>query len=167
MSHIETERKYIVQKPDADVLCRFDDYTESDIIQIYLDDAEKTHRIRRREYTGGKVEYTENTKLRISGMSSVEEERTISAEEYYRLTRNIESGASPLHKVRRTVRYCGLIFEFDYYDKWEHSCIMEVELPSEAEEIKMPPFVRVLRDVTGIKPYSNHSMAHSFPKEIV
>ena len=44
---------------------------------------------------------------------------------------------------------------------------MEVELESEDERMELPEFIRVIKDVTGLRDYSNHSMAHSFPAEIV
>ena len=81
------------------------------------------------------------------------------------LSSGIEKGASPLWKIRRTFSLGGLVYELDYYDAWEKSCIMEVELPSESEKLAIPPFITVVRDVTGDKRYSNHSMAHLFPKE--
>ena len=167
MSHIETERKLIILKPDEAELLSQSCFTESRILQIYLENPTVTHRVRRREYSGGRVEYTENKKKRISTLSAIEEEREISENEFLSLSGNIEKGASPLRKIRRTFSLGGFVYELDYYEKWEKSCIMEVELPRESEELIIPPFIRVLRDVTGDKRYSNHSMSHSFPKEEV
>ena len=165
--NIETEYKYIIKKPELSVIREMTGYTESKITQIYLENENATHRVRRREYSTGEVIYTENKKVRISRMSSTEDERTINVAEYEALSKNIERGASPLYKVRRTFEFSGKVFELDFYDGWEKSCIMEIELEYENEEIKYPPFIEILADVTGNKTYSNHSMAHSFPKEII
>lgn len=161
MSNIETERKYIVKLPSLELLRGCQGFTESNITQIYISDTELTHRVRRREYADGRVEYTENTKRRIDRMSSVESERKISEAEYSALALRIEAGSVPLIKIRRTVSYRGLVFEFDFYPHWQRSCVMEVELPFAEKEIEMPPFVEVIAEVTGIKKYSNHSMAHN------
>lgn len=165
--NIETEYKYVIRKPKISVIEEMPDYTESEITQIYLKNNAATHRVRKRMYSSGETVYTENKKVRISKMSSTEYEREISFSEYESLARNIEDGASPLYKVRRTFRYGGKIFELDYYDEWNESCIMEVELDSEDEKINLPPFIEILSDVTGNKSYSNHSMAHEFPKELI
>lgn len=165
--NIETEYKFIIEKPDVETLKSMPDYTESKITQIYLASQNTTHRVRRREYSDGNVIYTENKKVRISKMSSTEFEREIDEAEYVALSRGIEDGAAPLFKIRRTFLYGGKTFELDFYDAWGKSCVMEVELEGEDEKIDFPPFIKILRDVTGNKSYSNHSMAHRFPEEII
>ena len=164
--NIETERKYVIEKPDIEILARQNGFTESEITQIYLNSELSTHRVRKRVFSDGRVELTENKKVRISRMSSEEYESEISKEAFLGLSQNIEIGSKPLYKTRRTFLYEGKVFELDYYHEWKNSCIMEVELSSEEEEIKLPPFIKILADVTGIREYSNHSMAHSFPEEI-
>lgn len=164
--NIETEYKYVIKKPDFDFLRGMAGYTESAITQIYLKNEVATHRVRRREYSSGKVVYTENKKVRLSKMSSTEYEREISEEEYLSLKENIEDGAAPLYKIRRTFEYMGKIFEIDCYDAWKNTCIMEIELENEEEKVEYPPFIEIIADVTGNKLYSNHSMAHSFPTEL-
>lgn len=165
--NIETECKLIIEKPNPDTVRSMEDYTESRITQIYLKSENTTHRVRRREYSDGRVVYTENKKVRISRMSSTEYEREISEEEYTALAQNIEIGAAPLFKTRRTFTYEDKTVELDYYDQWEKTCIMEIELLCESETVEFPPFIKVLRDVTGKREYSNHSMAHAFPEEII
>lgn len=165
--NIETEYKFIIEKPDERILRGAENYTESRIVQIYLASQGTTHRVRRREYADGRVSYTENKKVRISKMSSTEYEREITESEYAELSKNIEAGAAPLLKTRRTFYYAGKTLELDYYDAWERTCIMEIELGSEDERVELPDFIRVIKDVTGERAYSNHSMAHSFPEEIV
>jgi len=167
MSHIETERKLVISIPDIHDLTACDSYTESEILQIYLENSAVTHRVRRREYSDGHVEYTENKKKRISSASAIEEERCITKEEFDLLSKNIEKGASALRKIRRTFKLGDFVYELDYYDAWKKTCIMEVELPSEDTELIIPRFITVLRDVTGEKRYSNHSMAHTFPEELI
>ena len=165
--NIETECKLIIEKPNPDTVRSMEDYTESRITQIYLKSENTTHRVRRREYSDGRVVYTENKKVRISRMSSTEYEREISEEEYTALAQNIEIGAAPLFKTRRTFTYEDKTVELDYYDQWEKTCVMEIELLCESETVEFPPFIKVLCDVTGKREYSNHSMAHAFPEEII
>ena len=165
MKKIETERKYIISKPDMSIVARQEHFTESDITQIYLVDTEQTHRIRKRVYGDGTVEYTENFKRRISSMSFVESEENISRELYEELRLKCDPKTIPLEKKRVTFFYLGKTIEIDIYPNWESTCILEVELDRECEDVSFPSFIRVMRDVTGMREYSNHSMAHRFPNE--
>ena len=94
--HIETERKFIISKPDIDVLRAQPEYTSSDIVQIYLVSSPRvTHRIRSRTYFG-KTVYTETTKMRISGMSAYEDEREITEAEFVSLSEQIDPDTTPI-----------------------------------------------------------------------
>ena len=165
MKKIETERKYVILKPDINVLMAEAEFTISKITQIYVADSEKTHRIRKRVYSDGRVEYTENTKRRISKMSVIEGEEEISSERFSELSLDIEPKTRPIEKTRMTFVRRGKIYEIDVYPEWQKCCILEVELESEDEVIEFPSFISVVKEVTGMREYSNHSMAFSFPPE--
>ncbi len=158
---IEIERKFIIKMPDIDTVSKCSDYTKSDIEQIYLKtDIGLTHRIRKRN-----DRYIETKKTRIDNMSVVEDERDISESEYLALKKNIKCGTRPVYKTRHTFSYLGKTLEIDIYPQWQHSCIMEIELISRDEEIAVPDFIKIIKEVTGDKRYSNASMSHDFPKE--
>lgn len=165
MKKIETERKYVILKPDINVLMSEAEFTISEITQIYVADSEKTHRIRKRVYSDGRVEYTENTKRRISKMSVIEGEEEISSERFSELSLDIEPKTRPIEKTRMTFVRSGKVYEIDVYPEWQKCCILEVELESENEVIEFPSFISVVKEVTGMREYSNHSMAFSFPPE--
>ena len=166
MSGIEIERKYIIEKPSVSDMESMPEYSRSEITQIYLDTLPGiTHRIRRREYRGGRVEYTETVKKRIDRISSYEDEREIGEREYNELLPKMAEGVRPLRKVRHTFLYLGQIFEIDIYPEWERTCIMETELSAREDDPPMPDFIKTVRDVTGVKAYSNASMSREFPSE--
>ena len=167
MSHsaIEIERKYIIELPDPSALEAEEGYTVSRIEQIYLDSPKgETLRIRRREWQG-RVEYIETRKVRIDKMSALESERYLTADEYADLARGIAEGTRPIYKTRHTFVYKGQTFEVDVYPQWQRSCIMETELKDRDTEVAFPAIIRVIREVTGIKAYSNASMSKAFPAE--
>jgi CYTH domain-containing protein len=164
---IETERKLIIMTPDEEILRKEKSFTKSEITQIYLEDPIATHRVRKRIYEDGRAELTENKKVRISKMSSIEDEREITEGEFLSLAEKIEEGAHPLRKTRRTFEYLGRVVEIDSYSEWISTSVLEVELESEEEELRLPEYIRVIADVTGVKKYSNHSMAHNFPEELI
>ena len=162
---VEIERKYIIALPEPAGLSVLPEYTVSKIEQTYLDaPVGVTHRVRRRDY-GSRVEFFETKKLRLDKMSSVEEEREISKEEYLELLKATKDGTHTIRKTRHTFVYQSQCFEIDVYPEWKRTAILETELRDREERVAFPPFIRVVREVTGIKDYSNASMSHAFPDE--
>ena len=165
-TQVEIERKYIIVKPDVSELSAMDDYTSSDITQIYLKSSPVvTHRIRSRSY-GEKTVYTETRKVRIDKISANETESEISKERFLELSYEIADGSRPLNKVRHTFSYGKHTVEIDVYPEWESTAVLEVELRGRDELVILPDFIKVVKEVTGDKRYSNASMSHSFPQEI-
>lgn len=163
---IEIERKYIIELPDIELIKGSESFSESRILQIYINSEPfVTHRIRRREFSD-RVVYTETKKRRIDKMSAEEEEREITENEFNLLRGNIKQGTKPLNKTRYTFYYQGQLFEIDLYPAWKRSCILETELSSRDESVEFPGFIRVAREVTGNPAYSNAAMARAFPKEL-
>ncbi|MBQ8528710.1 MAG: CYTH domain-containing protein [Clostridia bacterium] len=164
-SAVEIERKYIIKLPKLSELRSMPEYTESEIEQIYLDAPKgETLRIRRRTWQG-RVEYIETRKIRIDKMSATELERSLTPEEYSALSERRLRGTLPIYKTRYTFRYEGQTFELDVYPRWQRTCIMETELPTRDTAVKFPEFIEIIREVTGIKEYSNAGMSRAFPDE--
>lgn len=163
---VEIERKYIIKKPHVDLLSIQNEYTKSEIVQIYITSAEgETHRIRRRDY-GDRVQYIETRKIRIDSISVTEIEGEITEERFAELKKKQTEGSSPVLKTRHTFKYKGQIFEIDVYPQWHNTAIMETELESREERAEMPEFIEILKEVTGERIYSNASMSKAFPPEI-
>ena len=166
-SGLEIERKYIIEMPDRNILMLQKDYTSSSILQIYLPSQNgETHRIRKRSYSD-RVECTETRKIRLNKMSSHEIEGEISEEEFARLALNPLPESLPIEKTRYTFSYCNQIFEIDVYPRWTKTAIMETELDECEREVEIPSFIKIIREVTGDKSYSNASMSRKFPDEEV
>ncbi len=165
MNGVEIERKFIIELPDFEKMREMSGYTFYDITQVYMKTENGvSHRIRKRAGASGVV-YTETKKRRIDEMSAFEDENVITEERYDELYSVRDMSLNVISKRRHTFRFMGQLFEIDVYPNWRNSCIMETELESREDDPKMPPFIKVLRDVTGIRAYSNHSMANSFPAE--
>lgn len=163
--NIEIERKYIIKMPDISRMQAEWEYIATDITQIYLESIPGvTHRIRSSRSVLGE-RFFETKKVRIDKMSSYEDEREISKDEFSSLAEKIKSGTRPIKKVRHAFSYCGQTFEIDIYPEWQNTCIMETELERREQEVKMPEFIEIIADVTGKREYSNYSLAHSFVPE--
>ncbi len=162
---IEIERKYIIKMPDIDCIRGSEGFSESEILQIYINsESSVTRRIRRRVFPYGTV-YTETKKRRIDKMSAVEEEREISENEFNLLCESIKQGTVPIKKTRYTFSYHGKVFEIDVYPEWKSTCILETELSARDEKVDFPSFILILEEVTGNPAYSNAGMARLFPQE--
>ena len=167
LNNIEIERKYVIMKPDVELMKKLADYTVSEIEQVYLTSAPRiTHRVRSRTFTD-KTVYTETKKVRIDSISSYEDEAEISENEFLTLKKNIRPDTQPVLKVRHTFRFCDQLFEVDVYPQWKSTAIMETELSDAQTIVRMPDFIEIVREVTGDKNYSNASMSRTFPKELV
>ncbi len=163
---IETERKYLIEYPDIDILLNQPECTVGEITQIYLASNDGETRRVRKTLIGETTVYHSNTKTRISPMSSIEDERVISREEfdsYVALER--DSTLNIIYKTRYTFYYLGQKFEIDVYPFWSCSAICETELDDESKRAVFPPFLNVIREVTGDKRYSNRAMARELPPE--
>ncbi len=164
---IEIERKFIIRMPNISQICSERGYSESNIVQIYLEsDKGITHRVRKRAY-GDRTEYTETKKIRLDAMSAIEEEREIDGEEFLRLSERIRSGSRPVIKTRHLFFYKDTKVEIDIYPDWERTAIMETELSSREEGIAIPPYIEIISEVTGDAGYSNSALSHAFPKELI
>jgi CYTH domain-containing protein len=162
---LEIERKYIIEMPTVATLAAQENYTESSITQIYISSAlDETRRVRRRVYPD-RTEYYETSKRRVDHMSSDEREREITSTEYELLAEQILADSIPVVKMRYTFVYIGQTFEIDVYPQWKHTAIMETELSTHDTVVTMPPFLRIIREVTGDKAYSNAAMSRKFPPE--
>jgi len=164
-NQIEIERKFVILKPDLALLSVLDGYSDSEITQTYLSSSRGiTHRVRKRVKNGEAV-YTETKKIRIDGMSAIEQERELTAEEYASLLSLIAEGTRPILKRRVTFIYSDKLFEIDIYPEWGQCAILEIELDTREECFAFPDFIRVVAEVTGDFSYSNASMSRAFPKE--
>lgn len=164
-NNIEIEKKYIIIKPDIDELSKMEDYTFSEIEQIYLSSPKGiTHRVRSRKFFDKKV-FTETTKVRIDKMSAYENEREIAEEEFLSLALQRDGETRPIKKIRHTFDFCGQTFEIDIYPEWKNTAILETELECREKTVEFPSFIKIVADVTGDKRYSNASMSKKFPDE--
>lgn len=162
MPPYEIERKFLILRPDLlnlGALCKV-----KEISQTYLTASEGSIRVRRTEEKG-KVTYIESCKRSVTSMRRIEIERELSEEEYNRRLAARDPRRQTIRKTRYCLPYADHVFEIDIFPFWSRQAIMEVELKSENEEFALPPFIKVLREVTEDPAYSNHSMARDIPPE--
>ena len=156
---LEIERKFLIEYPDTARLFALADGDVSSIVQTYLQGAAgASERVRARTKNGTTV-YTYNSKIKLSDMKRIEEEREISAEEYQNLLTRADPACRPIEKTRYVIRQNGFAYEVDVFPFWDAQAFLEVELPQEDTTVPMPDFVKVIREVTFERGYTNHDLA--------
>ena len=161
----ETERKFLIAKPALPALLALPGAAVTEILQTYLvAEPGGTARVRRREGSGG-IRYTATEKRRLSAMTAMEDERELTEAEYRALLRRADPALRPIEKTRVTLPHGDLLLEIDLYPFWDRTAVLEVELPSEDTPLALPPFLTLLREVTGDLAYKNVSLAARIPPE--
>ena len=107
------------------------------------------------------TEYYHTVKKTVTALTRIEEERRISGDEYERLKGLAGCPPMKIDKVRWRLPYGGSYIELDIYPFWQKTAIAEVELAGEDDEVKFPDFLRVIREVTHEKKYSNRALAEA------
>lgn len=148
---LEIERRWLVKIPKS-----LDEYESHYIEQAYLIPENGFQgRIRRWD---DKFIYTEKARTG-SSMTRIENEREITEAEYGELQK--KTILNVIKKRRYIIPMDTLKFELDVFENAVESgyAIMEAELPDESTEVKMPDFVKIIREVTNDSYYTNRNFA--------
>ena len=158
---METKRKYLIARPDPAVLNSRPNCRHVEITQAYLHSEipGETIRIRQRGCDGSYV-YFKTRKRSIDG-KRIEMEERLTRHEF----RDLLMQADPAYRTIRKDRWClsenGLYYNIDLYPQWDDQALLEVELYSAGDEIRFPESIRVIREVTGEKEFTNPYIARS------
>lgn len=164
---VEIEKKFLIKKPDVELLESLPNCQKVEVVQTYLNsNPGEEVRIRQRGENDSFI-YTITTKVKTEDpMVRQEIERRITEREYLSLLKNCDI---TLHQIRKT-RYCIMhednYYEIDTYPFSKDNAILEIELSNTDAKIEFPPYIEVVREVTGDKSFSNYSIAKNIPKEL-
>lgn len=163
----EIERKYLIKFPTEQTFKEIGAYSVSDIIQTYLkSDSELERRVRQRgsQKDGFSFYYTE--KIKVSELERIENETRINQNRYISY---LAEADTTLHQISKT-RYCFVYnrkyFEMDIYPFSNEYAILEIELSDKNEEIVLPPYIDIVREVTFENSFKNYELAKSGKFEI-
>ena len=117
-------------------------------------------RLRRREWSGGKVVNVHRSKKRISDKEIIETERQVDNNLYEQMLQQADPYRATIKKKRQSFIWKGQFFEIDSFQSpVDNLIMMEMKGLSEQEEVNFPPFIKVLEDVTGNSQYLNYNIA--------
>lgn len=152
---IEEERKYIVRVTGVMPEC-----IESDITQTYLvADPDTEVRLRKRHCDGKNV-YVYTSKKKISENEQIETERQINSNLYLTLLQQADPYRRTIQKNRKSFIWKGQYFELDTFLRpVSDLMILETKGVVEHKDVKLPPFLEIIEDITGNKRYYNYNLA--------
>lgn len=161
---IEIERRFLVKSlPDfSDTAFNHIKIQKIFIEQIYLKSQNENEELRiRKRSQWDSSNYYRTTKDR-RGQWPIEKETSISARDYLALQDLKDPQKDIIHKNRYCFVYENQYFELDHFiapDRHKGKIILEIELTEENKEVKIPPFLEVMKEITEDKSYSNYSLA--------
>ena len=150
------ERKYIVELTGN----LPEDSIQSEITQTYLTgEPDAEIRLRKRCW-GQKQVYVHTAKKKISEQEELVTERQINNSLYEMMLGLSDPQRNTIHKLRSSFIWKGQYFEVDTYQgQLEGLVILETKGIVEGEPVKFPPFLKVVKDVTGNEEYYNYTLA--------
>jgi CYTH domain-containing protein len=163
---LEIERKYLIRMPDEGLLSAMPGCETWEVVQTYLMDGPdgSTHRVRS-ILTRGETHYIHTIKRPLSQLSHEEWEQEVSLEEYESLLKDANPALHPIVKKRYRIPHAGQLLEIDVYDFWQDRATLEIELTSEEEQVSIPDWLHIVRELTGERAYKNRFLAECVPME--
>lgn len=161
---LEIEYKFLIEMPDIKVLAEQSEFREKKLCQMYLElpqgfsEFGTRCRIRKVEEKGT-VTFYKTFKKDVTGITRIEIEEEINAKEFEALSEFILKGYAPVEKTRYTFFYEGFTCEVDVFPFWNTQAFLEIEVESEKVYPEIPPFIKVIKDVSADKMYRNSVLA--------
>ncbi len=153
---IEIERKFLLRKVPDFGIPELQHAQKTFIEQTYLKDGT---RIRKQSQDSYCTHY-KTFKNEIKPGVREEIEAFITAREYYAHDELFYNLRSTIHKNRYYFVYKNQYFELDVFHEPIHNvCVLEIELLKENDEVELPPFLDVEKEVTSDPDYSNSNIA--------
>ncbi len=165
---IESERKYLIKFPTSwSALAElFDGIVDvKRISQTYLkaEDGEQSARVRKTvEGLSGDTDtvYHYNQKKPVETGVHEETEHEISEKEYEKYLRKANPDKCAVEKTRFVFDWHDQVFELDLFKgHLKGLAIMEIELDDIDDTVELPPFLKVVKEVTKDKRFTNFSLA--------
>lgn len=133
----------------------------SDITQTYLVAEPGCEiRLRRRQWSGGKVVNVHRSKKAVSDTEKIETERQVDNNLYEQMLQQADPYRQTIRKRRQSFIWKGQHFVIDtFLEPVNDLVILQSKGIAEQESVNFPPFVKVLEDVTGDNQYCNYNIA--------
>ncbi len=161
MQKFEIEHKFLIKKPEEELLKNLSNVRILEISQTYTTEGSRVRRVEENET----VTYIKTVKKHISDLVRLETEEEITKAEYDRLLGLKTPDTINLEKTRYVYPYKNKNIEIDIFPFWQNQAFLEIELESESDTFELPDFTQVIRDITSEKAYRNYALSKKIPKE--
>lgn len=164
---IEIERKFLVKFPDSwsSLSALFDQLVDiKRISQTYLipKNNEPSARVRKtiKGLTGDTdIVYHYNQKHFVEAGVNKETEKEITRKQYEKYMENPLPNKFTLEKTRFVFKYNKQEFELDVFKgPLKGLAILELELKDKSQKVDLPPYLKIIKEVTTEKKYNNFSL---------
>lgn len=163
---LEIEKKFLVKFRSWDDLFQLLDSLVSilRIEQAYLKNVNSGPSPRIRKTTEGfknkKVYFDINQKIPAGTAAHKEKEEKISEEEFDKYLKHKDPKKQIVKKTRLVFKYKNQNFELDIFkDFLQGLLILELELKDKDQKIHLPPYLKIIKEVTEEEQYSNYNLA--------
>lgn len=163
----EIERKFLIEYPNINFLNNLKTCRKTPITQAYLNTPDEgIFRIRKRGNKNSEV-YIKTIKIKINDIKRIEKEYYITKQEFENYISNKEYVTGIISKDRYCIVYNSTYYELDVYPFWNDRATLEIELCNEDEKYTLPPFVKLIREVSFEPEYRNFALAQKFQSSCI
>ena len=155
-----TKRRFLIRYPDVRKLESLANCQRVEIFQAYLHSEipGEMIRIRQRGLDGSYI-YFKTRKRNLEGQKRIELEERLTRNEYLELLMQADPELRPIRKERYCLSENGLYYNIDIYPQWTDQALMDIELYGGEETVVFPDGIKVIREVTGEKEFTNPYIA--------
>ena len=131
----------------------------SNVLTYLMSEPGTVVRLRKRMMQG-KYVYLQTTTKTVGDNERIVTERNISYNQYMSMLALADPTRQSIHKIRKSFIWEGQYYELDQFiDPDPGFSILEMDTEAQGEETKFPPFIKVIKDVTGKVKYYNINLA--------
>ena len=159
---VEKFYKYLVEFDD-DMLEKIktkQNYSNMHIEQYYLIATDGIERRIRKRVRNDNELYSYSEAKYLSTNERIKSDKVLSSRQYYDYSSEIDKNLKPINKERHSFIDDGLFYKLDIFDFDKSKGILSVQV-GEGQDIKLPDYVKVIKDVTNDKNYKNYYLAQS------
>ena len=81
--------------------------------------------------------------------------------EYLKLLMEADTNKKQIRKTRYCIMHNNKYYEIDIYPFAKNTAICEIELNDENEKFELPEFIKIIKEVTNDKAFSNYNLSKS------
>ena len=159
----EVFRKYLIDVSDEvlEKMSQEHNYMTCHITQHYLESLNNTERRIRKRVRNDSVLYSYSEANYLSTQERIKTDRVLSERQYFDLLAEKDQNLNVIDKERYSFINGDRFYKLDVFDFDKTKGILSVQLPSKEEEVLLPDYVHVIKEVSDDVNYKNYYLAKS------